>query len=216
MDSLMILKKSKPQTLHLRNSVYNHFNFNFSNEFIDILSPGNNFLLMQKSQKFNSLGQTTSAILNLIFPGKATEAPRTRPPMPWETTTETPPSPEWDNWKEWQSCSKSCGTGVQKRYRVCRNSFYGECSGNARQQRHCNKHDCRKSFWYWYYKTMFLFLVGSEWATWNPWTPCSKSCNNGMQIRKRICNRVNGAPCKVLNGVANMELQNCNTQSCCK
>ncbi|CAG5105606.1 Oidioi.mRNA.OKI2018_I69.chr1.g2281.t1.cds [Oikopleura dioica] len=168
----------------------------FFEEF-DILSPGNNFHMMQKSKKFDDLQSTIGAIMNLILP-RPTDPPRTRPPMPWEATTETPPTPEWDNWKEWQSCSKSCGTGVQKRFRVCRNSQYGECSGNARQQRHCNKHDC----------------VGSEWAPWNPWTPCSKSCNNGMQIRNRVCNRVNGAPCKVLNGVKNMQFDNCNTQSC--
>lgn len=100
-------------------------------------------MLMQKSQKWNNLVDTSPAIFALIFGPQATSPPRTKPTFEF-TTTEELPRAYWDSWKEWASCSKSCGGGFQKRYRSCKNSAYGDCKGLPRQMKECNKHDCGK------------------------------------------------------------------------
>ena len=100
-------------------------------------------MLMQKSQKYNNLSDTTPSIFALIFGPQATSPPRTKPMFEF-TTTEELPRAYWDSWKEWASCSKSCGGGFQKRYRSCKNSAYGDCNGLPRQMKECNKHDCGK------------------------------------------------------------------------
>ena len=183
-------------------------------------------MLMQKSQKWNNLVDTSPAIFALIFGPQATSPPRTKPTFEF-TTTEELPRAYWDSWKEWASCSKSCGGGFQKRYRSCKNSAYGDCKGLPRQMKECNKHDCGKllsrqteavckrklkisRFFY------VSLLAGSEWSSWNPWTACSRSCNSGMQVRSRTCKKVGGAPCVEDKGVGTMEMQRCNEHSCCK
>lgn len=52
----------------------------------------------------------------------------------------------WSSWSDWNSCSKSCGTGVQEHSRSCTRpapSYGGKpCDGVARESRWCNTHSC--------------------------------------------------------------------------
>uniref|UniRef100_A0A8C5R8X4 Thrombospondin-1 n=1 Tax=Leptobrachium leishanense TaxID=445787 RepID=A0A8C5R8X4_9ANUR len=53
---------------------------------------------------------------------------------------------QWGPWSLWDTCSLTCGGGIQKRQRLCNNPEpqYGgkECLGESGDSRLCNKHDC--------------------------------------------------------------------------
>ena len=71
------------------------------------------------------------------------------------------------SWSPWSPCSKSCGSGQQKRI-----SHAGQT-----ESRGCNTRPCPQ-------------------PRWSPWSPCSKSCGQGEQTRindadqteRRVCN----------------------------
>lgn len=52
----------------------------------------------------------------------------------------------WSNWGGWGACSKTCGGGIQYRYRSCTNptpSCGGNsCTGSNTQSQSCNTHPC--------------------------------------------------------------------------
>ncbi|MAF78333.1 MAG: hypothetical protein CME60_09230 [Halobacteriovoraceae bacterium] len=50
------------------------------------------------------------------------------------------PDTRWGRWSSWGQCTRSCGGGVQRRYRQC---LSDRCDGDAVQMRACNSHDCR-------------------------------------------------------------------------
>ncbi|KAH1022499.1 hypothetical protein HUJ04_011892 [Dendroctonus ponderosae] len=56
----------------------------------------------------------------------------------------------WSEWSLWGPCSRSCGVGVQYRYRNCDNpkpSFGGkDCEGSNEDYRLCNKSACENQF----------------------------------------------------------------------
>ena len=66
------------------------------------------------------------------------------------TTKPKPPTNKvnggWSRWSRWSSCSKSCGSGVQKRTRTCTNPKPQNggrgCNGNSDQQRKCFLRRC--------------------------------------------------------------------------
>ena len=35
---------------------------------------------------------------------------------------------------------------------------------------------------------LYLLLVNGFWSGWGPWRPCSKTCDNGITSRQRVCN----------------------------
>ena len=52
---------------------------------------------------------------------------------------------QWASWGSWQSCSKSCGGGTQKRYRtksVVAQNGGNECSGSLEETMSCNTKVC--------------------------------------------------------------------------
>ncbi|XP_059164384.1 SCO-spondin-like [Physella acuta] len=80
----------------------------------------------------------------------------------------------WLPWTEWESCSKSCGSGSQARYRECQGPFYGgaNCTGLTKEERSCNIQNCS---------------VDGVWALWSEWNQCSVTCGSGLQVRQRDC-----------------------------
>ncbi|XP_015775278.1 PREDICTED: coagulation factor VII-like isoform X3 [Acropora digitifera] len=52
----------------------------------------------------------------------------------------------WGAWNGWSACSRSCGTGLQKRTRTCSNPVPKgggrSCSGSNQQMRNCKVRDC--------------------------------------------------------------------------
>ncbi|XP_060585508.1 uncharacterized protein LOC132741371 [Ruditapes philippinarum] len=55
---------------------------------------------------------------------------------------------KWSSWKNWGSCSASCGGGIQSRLRTCSNprpSLLGRyCDGSPDETRTCNKRQCEE------------------------------------------------------------------------
>ena len=52
---------------------------------------------------------------------------------------------KWDNWSEWEDCSKSCGGGVQiaSRGKLQEDLFGGKpCDSESTRQRNCNSGQC--------------------------------------------------------------------------
>ena len=46
---------------------------------------------------------------------------------------------EESSWGSWTSCSKTCGPGVQTRYRDCMSEY---CPGENSEERNCNLQGC--------------------------------------------------------------------------
>ncbi|XP_076079208.1 coadhesin-like [Mytilus galloprovincialis] len=88
---------------------------------------------------------------------------------------------KWGGWREWSSCSVSCGGGHQQRTRSCDNPAPAnngpDCSGPASQGRQCGKKPCP---------------IAGKWGGWREWSRCSVSCGGGHQQRTRSCD--NPAP----------------------
>lgn len=71
--------------------------------------------------------------------------------------------PYWGEWSKWSDCSKSCGLGARKRYRVCiqMHSHQGKvyCDGSDEEAENC-------------YTPCIL-----------DWAPCSRTCGPGQTYR---------------------------------
>ena len=97
-------------------------------------------------------------------------------PIDRETCAEMP-CPNWSV-SEWSPCSKSCNGGIQTRSVTCENSHVGACSGKDRpeQSQSCANVPC------------------PEWSV-TEWSPCSKSCDGGVQERTVTCNNSHIGEC---------------------
>ncbi|XP_078498867.1 hemicentin-1 [Lissotriton helveticus] len=109
----------------------------------------------------------------------------------------------FSEWFEWQTCSVTCGHGVQKRSRRCNSPL------PANGGRHCHgpdteSRDCQNK----------LCPVDGAWSDWSPWEECSRTCGQGNQTRTRTCSnppaQYGGKPC---DGNA-MEVIMCNARPC--
>eukprot|EP00122_Pirum_gemmata_P009817 Pgem_evm1s9062 len=106
----------------------------------------------------------------------------------------------WSNWGSYSSCSKTCGSGSQTRYRTCTNplpSHGGKiCSGSHEETISCNTHSCNT-------------IPNGQWTEWGSYSSCSALCGTGTQTRTRECN--NGNNCG--DGLSTQQ-QTCNTHPC--
>lgn len=105
---------------------------------------------------------------------------------------------EWDEWGEWDTCSKTCGGGEQSRSRLIkvREAFGGvPCPGNSTEVRPCAEDDCPVP-------------IDCEWGAYGNWTQCSKSCGGGTQIATREI------AIQALNGGQQCDGTNTNLQLC--
>ena len=66
-------------------------------------------------------------------------------------------------WTEWDSCTVTCGGGIQNRIRM------HTCRGLEEETRDCNAALCP---------------VLNDWQ---PWSECSSTCYNGVKTRLRSC-----------------------------
>lgn len=93
----------------------------------------------------------------------------------------------WSPWSSWGSCSVTCGIGLQRRNRTCSNPFpdrFGNhCFGDAVENQICIMNGC----------------TDGAWGAWTSWTTCSKTCEEGIKTRSRLCNNpvpsINGKYC---------------------
>ncbi|KAG8556198.1 hypothetical protein GDO81_017962 [Engystomops pustulosus] len=82
----------------------------------------------------------------------------------------------FSDWLPWQSCSVTCGQGVQKRIRLCDNPISAngglQCQEEDLETRVCQNKPCP---------------VDGSWSDWSPWEECSKTCGIGKKTRTRTC-----------------------------
>lgn len=62
---------------------------------------------------------------------------------------ELKPCATWSSWSRWESCSHTCGGGIQKRVRNCKSSLNDmDCQGESSQAVTCNTGPCPKPITY--------------------------------------------------------------------
>ena len=115
-------------------------------------------------------------------------------------TQECPINCGLSEWSNWSSCSKTCGGGTRTRLRsiLTEPKYGGEPCGKLQESEVCNTQNCPP--------------VNCVVGNWSEWSPCSKSCDTGNQIRTRsiITNpEYGGTACPVLS-----ESKLCNTNPC--
>ncbi|XP_075689566.1 hemicentin-1 [Rhinoderma darwinii] len=108
----------------------------------------------------------------------------------------------FSEWLPWQSCSVTCGQGVQKRIRLCDNPDPANgglyCQGEESETRICQNKLCP---------------VDGSWSDWSPWEECSKTCGSGKKTRIRTCHMPPGQGGKSCLGKA-VDIIVCNTEPC--
>eukprot|EP00441_Pelagodinium_beii_P023760 CAMPEP_0197667352 /NCGR_PEP_ID=MMETSP1338-20131121/66005_1 /TAXON_ID=43686 ORGANISM="Pelagodinium beii, Strain RCC1491" /NCGR_SAMPLE_ID=MMETSP1338 /ASSEMBLY_ACC=CAM_ASM_000754 /LENGTH=1174 /DNA_ID=CAMNT_0043246569 /DNA_START=290 /DNA_END=3814 /DNA_ORIENTATION=- len=79
---------------------------------------------------------------------------------------------QWEDWREWDSCSQTCGAGQKHRKRGLRKARFGglRCVGHPNQTADCEDQQCPNDC------TM---------GPWGDWFACSKSCSGGTAKRFR-------------------------------
>lgn len=71
-------------------------------------------------------------------------------------------------WSDWSACTRSCGTGIKWRFRMCEG-----CKGPEGEMKMCMLSSCQNS---------------GGWNEWNSWSACSETCgSNGQRERTRSC-----------------------------
>ncbi|XP_030203361.1 adhesion G protein-coupled receptor B2 isoform X6 [Gadus morhua] len=107
---------------------------------------------------------------------------------------------QWLDWAPWSPCSVTCSVGTEQRQRRCSASVHGwaECKGVHQESRDCNNPPCSGG--------------GGNWASWNHWSLCSKTCDSGWQRRFRMCEgaEVQGSTCQG----SGEEVRTCNDKKC--
>ncbi|XP_065944565.1 coadhesin isoform X1 [Magallana gigas] len=109
----------------------------------------------------------------------------------------------WGTWGQFTPCGKSCGGGIQVRFRSCDHPSPSNgglsCIGDSLQTASCNSQQCP---------------VNGGWSTWGQFTPCDKSCGAGIHVRLRSCDQPSpssgGLPCYG----NSLETASCNSQQC--
>ncbi|XP_072186520.1 SCO-spondin [Excalfactoria chinensis] len=96
----------------------------------------------------------------------------------------------WSAWSPWALCDRSCGVGMQERFRSPSNPAAANggapCDGDTREVRVCHT-PCATA------------EPSSGWSSWTPWSPCSQSCfhhvdRRGQRLRFRHCEGMGTCP----------------------
>ncbi|CAC5418366.1 Adhesion G protein-coupled receptor B2,Coadhesin,Thrombospondin-1,Adhesion G protein-coupled receptor B1,Mucin-like protein,Hemicentin-1,Adhesion G protein-coupled receptor B3,Thrombospondin-2 [Mytilus coruscus] len=103
-------------------------------------------------------------------------------------------------WSAWSECSRSCGEGIQTRFRYCSDfDMQHQLCDRNKDEQICQHDPCP---------------VEGKWAEWNNWEKCSMSCGQGVKTRRRECN--NPSPSfggQICIGV-NIDNENCQERDC--
>ncbi|XP_065836475.1 properdin-like [Oscarella lobularis] len=101
---------------------------------------------------------------------------------------------QWSDWKAIMECSRSCGGGIRVQLRSCLSR--SPCHGLFFNIGKCNQKPCP---------------VPVRWSDWSSWSPCSKTCGEGIRSKKRKCiNPSSDDECKG----HRKERERCNTKPC--
>ena len=124
----------------------------------------------------------------------------------------------WTEWSAWSSCNligslaSNCDPtvvqtpkAIRTRFRSCTNPAPKNngriCVGSDQEEEMCTAEMINPC-------SSYTGL--NQWMPWGPWEECSKSCGEGFQMRRRLCNGKNCLVC-------NQEWSTCNSEPCkCK
>ncbi|XP_078375584.1 coadhesin-like [Oculina patagonica] len=111
----------------------------------------------------------------------------------------------YTEWGDWTDCPVTCGGGSQMRRRFCTNPPPSGGGNNCQilgppvEVQRCNENPCP---------------VDGGWSDWSAWDPCSVTCGDGTQQRRRTCTNPppsnGGAQCSG----DSTESQQCNNGPC--
>ncbi|VDK47149.1 unnamed protein product [Anisakis simplex] len=95
--------------------------------------------------------------------------------------------PEWTSWGEWSLCTVTCGGGLIRRNRFCRN---GICQGKSVEEMQCDEEVCPHwSEWSAYSKCESSEQIPCpnvipcpEWDEWSDWSQCSVIQSNNCHV----------------------------------
>lgn len=79
----------------------------------------------------------------------------------------------WEEWKQWDDCTKTCGHGLKTRSRgQTRVAQHGglTCGGERREEKSCHTEPCP---------------IDCAWFSWEFWHGCTKTCGDGQRVRFR-------------------------------
>ncbi|KAL6262936.1 hypothetical protein P5V15_005724 [Pogonomyrmex californicus] len=119
----------------------------------------------------------------------------------------------WTAWSGWSSCSQTCGFAMKTRRRTCTNpapAFGGRvCVGHDHDDIMCiDLPPCPVP------AKANPPPQNGQWSTWGPWQACSKPCNGGIRVRKRMCD----SPSPKKSGIecpgCDFQIEDCNTHEC--
>jgi hypothetical protein len=118
------------------------------------------------------------------------------------------PNPIKNGWapkSNWSPCSTKCGPGKQTRKLKCIKKNKN-CKGSNKQERKCELQKCKNAL----KKHMENLDKVSEgkWEFLDKWSPCSKPCGGGQQMRKKKC--VPNSGCQG----TKVEKKSCNVFAC--
>nr|CAB3250296.1 A disintegrin and metalloproteinase with thrombospondin motifs gon-1 [Phallusia mammillata] len=87
------------------------------------------------------------------------------------------PKRTWSSWRDWGSCSVTCGSGSQTRTRTCSAGSGPSCPGSSSDRKTCTRSAC---------PTL---------SNWSRWSSCSVTCGSGQQERTRSCSSGRESDC---------------------
>ncbi|XP_052773864.1 coadhesin-like [Mya arenaria] len=116
----------------------------------------------------------------------------------------------WGLWSYYTSCSKTCGSGTQTRYRVCDHptpsATGSQCYGDTHQSRFCHTEACPCSG--------TSCPVNGGWGVWLPFSACSHTCGTGSKSRWRYCNSPRPSNGGTFCQGSSTDIQSCHEATC--
>ncbi|KAJ8040585.1 Hemicentin-1 [Holothuria leucospilota] len=82
----------------------------------------------------------------------------------------------WSNWGPWSECPVTCQGAIVNRTRTCTNP----------SPKHDGQH-CEGPLEDWMICAADPCPVDGFWSAWSPWSACSVSCGEGLQVARRGC-----------------------------
>lgn len=97
--------------------------------------------------------------------------------------------PRWKSWSSWSACSATCGDGESRRTRTCTASILSTCYADNldTSESYFTRKDVSKDIFVMTNSKKCNLGICSFWQEWSSWTGCSRTCDEGIQSRNRLC-----------------------------